>query len=237
MKIQKFDQEKLEQASKYLSSDALFIFVCNALARRSALSTVRMGDGERALIEYANGRGVANFLRNKEWLVEYGLLGADLQKIGNDLKEAAICTDFLCPNISGLMLPKYEILHLLPPKDFFGEGLYAHTWLYMGRVVELMKYDGGIGVVCRNSAKVADRLFMKYGSQLLNMEHADYGSWQDYPRALEAIGKMKVHLILVSAGPSGKRLCVDAARKYGKVVLDTGSALIRHWSVAKTRDI
>lgn len=237
MKIQKYTQDKLEQALKYLSSDALLVFVCDALARRKPLSTVRMGDGERALIDYANGGSTANFLRSKEWLKEYGLLDADLVKIGNDLKEAAICTDFLCPNISGLTLPKYEILHLLPPKDFYCEGLYAHTWLYMGRIEELLKYDGKVAVVCRDSGKVADRMFFKWGNHLLNMEHTDYDSWRDYPRALEAIGKMEANLILVSAGPSGKHLCVEASRKFGKVVLDTGSALIRHWSVSKTRNI
>lgn len=237
MKIQSFTSAQLSQAMKYISCDALFIQVCNALARRIPLSTVRMGDGEKSIIQYLKTGDKTKYLSDNVWLKEYGLLGVDLKQIGQSLIGAAQLTDYMCPNISGLVLPKYEILSVLPPRDYYCEGLYAHTWLYMGRVPELMKYDGGIGIVCRNSKEVADRLFMKYGKLVIGIETFDYDSWKDYDSVLEQIGNTKANLILVSAGPSGKYLCVEASRKFGKVVLDTGSALIRHWSVSKTRDI
>ncbi len=237
MKIQDYSPDKCEQAMKYISCDALLLFVCKALHNRTPLSTVRMGDGEKAIIKYLITGETAKYLIDPIWLKEYGLLGANLKEIGLTLLDSARFSDWMCPNISGLTLPKYEILSLLPPRDYYAEGLYAHTWLYMGRVPELINYSGGIGIVCRQSKEVADRLFMKYGKAGLNAESVDYDSWKDYGNALEAIGKMKANLILVSAGPSGKYLCVEASRKYGKVVLDTGSALVRHWSVSKTRDI
>lgn len=237
MRIQPYSKEARGQALKYYSCDALFLFVCDALSRKQALSTVRLGDGERALIEYVRTGEKSRYLMDPVWLKEYGLLGADLTKVGTSLLNAAKEVDHLCPNIAGLTLPKYEILSVLPPRERYYEGLYAHTWLYMGRIDELMKCPAGIGIVCRSSKEVADRLFMKYGKNLMNAETAEYDSWKDYPAALEAIGKMRTNLVLVSAGPSGKYLCVEAARKWGKVVLDTGSALIRHWSVSKSRNI
>ena len=237
MRIQNYSPQARQEAMKYISCDALLLFVCHALANKNPLSTVRMGDGEKALIKFTKTGEKAHFLSSGEWLLEYGLKGADLKKVGHSLIEAAHTTDYLCPNISGLTIPKYEILSILPPRDFYCEGLYAHTWLYMGRVPELMNYDGGIGIICRNSKEVADRLFMKFGKVVLNAEYADFDSHEDYMPCLEAIGKMKANLILIAAGPSGKLLCVEASRKFGKVVLDTGSALVRHWSVAKTRNI
>lgn len=237
MKIRSYSPEQKTAAMKYVSCDALLLFVCHALHTRAPLSTVRMGDGEKALIKYLQTGETAKYLIDPIWLKEYGLLDADLKKVGQSLLDAAQYADWMCPNISGLTLPKYEILSCLPPRDYYAEGLYAHTWLYMGRVPELMNYEHGIGVVCRNSKEVADRLFMKFGRPVLNAEYIDYDSWKDYGKCLDGIGKMRANLILISAGPSGKFLCVEAAKKYGKVVLDTGSALVRHWSVSKTRDI
>jgi len=234
MNIQEYTQEQKQSALKYISCDALLLLVCDALARSEPFSTVRMGDGERALIRYYRTGQAARFLYDGVWLREYGLFGADLKMVGQQLYEAAINVDCLCPNIAGLTLPKYEILSMLPPRDIICEGLYAHTWLYMGRVPELMSYQGGIGVVCRNSNDVADRLFMKFGR--MDIEATDYGKWEDYSSALDFIGQMKAHMVLVAAGPSGKRLCVEASKKFGKVVLDVGSALVRHWSVSKTRN-
>lgn len=237
MRVQKYSSEMKQSAMKYISCDALLLFVCDAMARRTPLSTVRMGDGERMLIDYYRTGRHGRYSNDPVWLKEYGLWRADLKQIGKSLLDAAQFADYMCPNISGLTLPKYEILSILPPRDFYCEGLYAHTWLYMGRLPEIMNYDGGIAVVCRNSKEVSSRLFAKYKNKGMNSETAEYTSWQNYDGVLEAIGKMKSHLILVSAGPSGKYLCVEAAKKYGKVVLDTGSALIRHWSVSKTRNI
>jgi hypothetical protein len=90
-----------------------------------------------------------------------------------------------------------------------------------------MKYTGGIGIVCRNPDKIINRLYLNYNKS--DYETANYDSWKDYDKCLEEIGKMKSHLILISSGASGKYLCVEASRKFGKVVLDVGSGLMNHW--------
>lgn len=233
MTIKEYDPNNLETAKRWIHSDAMFINIADALARRNPLSTVRMGDGEKAILAVAKGAIPAKFLIDKSWLKEYGLYGADLKRIGENLYEAAKRATFLCPNIVGLSRPKYEILSLLPNRKYYGGGLYAHEWLYMGRVPELINYSGGVGIVCRNADDVKDRLFMKYGKVAMDYETAEYGSFLNYSDALRSIEKMRANLILISAGPSGKMLCVEAAEKTGKVVLDTGSALIRHWSMSK----
>ena len=225
---------QIEQAKRYISCDALFILVMNALARKEPFSVVRMGDGEASILRMRTGGPMAKHLVNKDWLKEYGLLGADMKILMAQLWLATEHSDVYCPNISGLCLTKYEIISLGKQREMYGEGLFAHTWLYMGRVEELMLYEGRIGVVCRNSKDISMRLFNKYSKP--DIEASEYNSWTDYYKCLDEIGKMKSHLILVSAGPSGKYLCVEASKKFGKVVLDTGSALIRHWSVSKVKN-
>lgn len=235
MNIIEVSEFQISQAKKFISTDALFIIVCDALARKKSLSVVRMGDGEKAIILHAKGQDKWSFLNDPKWLKEYGLIDAEIKKVGENLIKAASESDYFCPNIYGIQKGNYDVMGICEPRDYYGEGLFAHTWAYMGRVNALMKYDGGIGVVCRNANEIADRLFMKYGRR--DIEFADYDSWKDYDSALDFIGQMKAHLILISAGASGKYLCVEAAKKYGKVVLDTGSALINFWSISCLRNI
>lgn len=235
MIVKEYNKEELTRAKQYLSSDALLIHVCDALARKKPLSLVRMGDGEKMIVKYSQGEAPHRYLTDKIWLQEYGLWKADLKKVGQDLIKAANEADFFCPNISGLVYPKYEMLSFMPKREQYGEGLFAHSWLYMGRVPELMNYSGGIAVVCRSSINISYDLGKKYNK--IGIHSIDYDSWKDYDRALELISLIPAHLILVSAGASGKYLVVEAAKKTGKVVIDTGSALIRHWSQVKTREI
>jgi len=231
MNLQIYEAEKVATAKKYMSGDAIFILVSNALLMRKPLSLVRMGDGERSIILGVNKR----YLTDKVWLKEYGLVGADFKKVQTSVIKAANEADIFCPNISGLMLDRYEIIPHVNARAFYGSGIICHEWLYMGRVPKLLQHTGGVGVVCRDSQKVANGLCDKYS--IVRMEYADYDSWEDYGAALKFIGGMKANLILCSVGASGKYLIVEAARKFNKVVIDAGSAMIRHWSTKKSREI
>lgn len=227
MIIKQYPECIIDLAKKYISCDALLIITMDAIARKSPLSLIRMGDGEASIMRGAKKA----YLTNEMWLNEYGVKGCDLFSLGEQLKRATEQADWYCPSISGLVYRDYEIISLGANRKQYGEGLFAYTWSCMGRVKELMENSGGVGIVCRNSLEVADRLFMKYGKPALGVECAEYSSWNDYEFALEEIGKMKSHLVLVAGGPSAKMLCVEASKKHGKVVIDIGSALIKNWSV------
>ncbi len=233
MKLTAISDDKIREAHQFLSTDALFVLVGNALRRKHRLSVIRMGDGEKSIIEFSHGAPARHFLLDAGWLTEYGLVGADLSLVGNSLMWAADHADYLCPNPAGLIYPAYDIVPLLAKRAQYGEGLFAHTWAYMGRVNELMKYDGGILVVCRGAAHIADALSSKFRVSVTSVEHA---TWQDHLPALRAIGDSPAHLVLVSAGPAGKELIVEAAERYNKVVIDTGSALRNFWASPSPRN-
>jgi hypothetical protein len=231
--IQPYSDDTLLQARKYLSSDALFLMVCSALARHTPLSVIRMGDGEKAIVDFADGRRPArDFLLKQSWQEEYGLVDANYRQVGADLLYASAYADILCLNTAGLYLPQYAIQQRVAARPFYGEGLFAHSWAYMGRIWHLMKYTGDIVVVCRNAAKVSHDMAVKFSRPFL---YAEYGCWKDYPIVIDAIRYAKPGLVLVSGGPSGKKLCVDMAR-FGMVALDTGSAMLKFWATNSVRN-
>ena len=218
--IQEYSSEKIALAKKMISSDAFYIIVCDALARKQPLSVVRMNDGERMIMEVSKGKVPSHFLTDDNWLKEYGLFRADLVKVGEDLFTAANTADYFAQFISGFFLPNFDVISLINPREIYVDGFYPYLWKNMNRQKELLKYNEGIAVVCRNSKKVAENLSAKYGANIISIE---YDSWKDYPNALEQIGKSNAGLVLCSTGASGKNLNVEVSKKYGKVSLDVGS--------------
>lgn len=228
MKVRSYTDGILALARRYMSSDALFIIVCDAIARGLPMSVVRMGDGERLIIQVSHGAEPVKFLRDPVWLDQYGLLCADLKKVGKQLLLAANQATFFGPNIYGLVHEGYDLHSVTEPRSEYVEGLFAYSWFYMGRVHNLLHYGGPIGIVCRRAEQVGIALGNKYGGGLI-FELSNYDGWRDYEQVLISIGKMQAKLVLCAVGPSGKSLVVEAASAYGKVVLDVGSAMVNHW--------
>lgn len=225
MVIQKFTEEELQIANKFLSPDAFMYVVCDAIAAGKPLSVVGFGDGERSVMVYSKGEKKASYLSDTKYLTEYGLLNADLPTIGQSLFSAAKEADWFCPLISGVYLKAYDCIRICEPRDKYVERLYPYSWIYMGREKELLKHSS-IAVVCRNAIKVAENLQVKY--QTSAIQPIEYNSWEDYDQALRSIAASGANLILCSVGQSGKYMIVEAAKK-GTVVLDVGSALINKW--------
>lgn len=227
MDIKQVSNEQIATAKRFISPDAFFIIVANALCRKEKLSAIRMGDGEKALMLYAQGKPMWDFLRDEGWLKEYGLWGADLKQVGEMLIKAANDADWFCPNIYGVQKGNYDVIGMVKPRQLYVEGLYTYAWGYMGRADTMLKYDGGAGIVCRNAKIVAENLQKKYGIE--KIEYAEYSNWTDYATALQGIMAMKAGLVLCSTGAGGKYLPIEAANITGKVILDAGSAMIKHW--------
>lgn len=214
-------QEQINLAKKFISPDAFLLIVKAALEQNKALSAVGFGDGERSIMINSN----AHYLKNPEYLKEYGLIGANLTEIGKELFKAANEADWFCPLISGITMKDFDCIRIVSPREQYVERLFTYSWYYMQRVDELFK-SYSCAVVCRNSQRIAENLIRKYA--LGSVQAIEYSSWTDCNTALKQIKESKFNLILCSVSQSGKLMIVEAA-KSGKVVLDIGSALINKW--------
>lgn len=227
MLIKGYSENELRLIKKYISCDALLLIICDAIARKKPLSVVRLSDGERSIMKYSIGQSKAHYLNEEKWLKEYGLMGADLKKIGEDLFKASQESDYLCANISGFFNINYGVHDLIQEREVYAEAYYGYVWKNSGRIAELFKENISGGVVTRKAVETAERLKANYNFNAC--ETAVYDSWMDRERVLDEIGNMKSHLILCAGGASIKYLCVEAAKIHNKVVLDAGSALTNIW--------
>lgn len=225
MQIRHYTDEQINLAKRFISPDAFFYIICNALSRKQPLSAVGFGDGEKAVMNYSKGMKKAHYLDNEQYLKEYGIYGADLKKIGEELFLAAEESDFFCPLISGVSMEAFDVIRMSDKRLNYVERLFPYMWYYAGRVDELMKHKG-IALVCRNAKETAKILEEKYKCEILPIE---YDSHKDTIMAYTTIGYISAGLILCATGQSGKYMMVNAAKDYNKVVLDIGSALKNKW--------
>ena len=222
----KLDPESLAFCHKILSSDALGAIVVDRIKNRVPTSVIRTSDGERALMMHAKGAALAPFLCDPMWLKRYGLTGANLKKVGEDLLEAGNHADFLGCTISGLFLGHFKVHHLFPERKQFIDVFFPQLWSATDRVGDILR-AGRVLVLHREQATIVPELSRRY--DLLDVMGATLSSWGDHERLLREVPGMGADLILMSGGPSGKPFAVRLAQQASAVVLDVGEAMQGHW--------
>ena len=216
-------KDELAYCSKVLSSDALATMIVHRVLMGIPTSLIRMSDGERSLIECTKGNPVIPEQQDERWLARYGLLGADLKKVGEKLLEAGRTADYLACSISGVYLPQYRTWEYFPEREVFVDQFFATLWEATDRVgAVLSSAPKGVVVLHREAPQIAARLIARYGIKATGVV---LNSWKDHERILNTTTAQKEQIFLVSGGPAGKWLCVQLAKISGSVVLDIGESM------------
>ncbi|OQA09846.1 MAG: hypothetical protein BWY66_00385 [bacterium ADurb.Bin374] len=223
----KLSAEDWAFTDKILSSDALAAQLITRVKDRVPTSVIRMSDGERAVIKHAKDGSLAGFLKDPVWLKRFGLEGADIRKVGEELLLAGNNADYLACTVSGLYLPQYRVHNLFPDHRQFIDSFYPRMWWATYRVGDVLK-AGQVLILHRNQAALVPKLAERYG--LKGVEGMTLDSWRDQEGLLERVREHPASTVLVSGGPSGKPFCVKLARVAGKVVLDVGEAMTNCWT-------
>lgn len=219
-------EDQLAFTDKMLSSEALAAQIIDRIKRRIPTSVIRMSDGERGIIAHSQGAVMTGFMRNPEWLKRYGLDGADLAQVGNDLLWAGMKADYLACTISGLFWNEYKVDNYFNSRSRFIDQFYPRLWETTGRVGAILR-AGPVLVLHRNHKELVPILTQKY--DLKGATGMPLNSWRDQARLLTALTNHPATTILVSGGASGKPFCVRLAQATGKVVLDVGEQLTTSW--------
>lgn len=205
-----------------IDSDALAIIIIDRIRRRTPTSLIRTSDGERMII---TGSDHYQYLKNKTWLTKYGLLGADISKVRNDLIDAGNTADFLSCTPSGLCEKhsSYRTNDLFNQRDKYFSHFYTTYWKAGNRIEDVVRTPiNGVLLLHREVDTLVPKFINKYK---IKCEGFALNSWEDHNNVIEWVNSKDSELVLVSGGASGKALIVKMARVTGKVVLDVGEAL------------
>lgn len=220
------NDENLAFCNRILSSDALAALLIDRVRRSVPTSLIRLSDGERAYMAYAQGEEKAPFMRDPKWLARYGLTDCDPKKVGRELLECGNQADYLACTISGLFWDIYKLHPYFSNRPQFIDQFWPALMACTDRVGALLR-SGPTLVLHREQHAIVPALRDRYG--LVDCNGMELNSWKDHEGLYEAVGAHHAKLVLVSGGASGKAFIVKLAQKTGKVVLDVGEAMQGCW--------
>ena len=223
-------------ANRYLSAYAFYYLVGDALAERTPISVVRMGDGEREIMEEVTWKCSVGFgdnlvtVRDAEWRQRLGFDGISCDEALKRLTEAAdTCTHF-APSVSGLAMPEFDLSPYFAPRAQLLDNFYVNIWNTEYKV-RLYKAAQNILFIHR-SRGAADALQIRCKNKLgVRVSYLELSNWHQTEDVIEqAIANTDARLVLFAGGPASKYLSPRIAAS-NKVVLDIGNTT-DYWLLA-----
>lgn len=226
------DSEK-EICLNTVSSRAIFAMVGDAIMRKQSLSVVRMGDGEKRILEADPAQPFTEFnSTHDEWNTRLGIAEmpvGDLQK--NIIEAGNTCTHF-APSISGISMPKYFLYDFFQPRDRYFDNFFVNDWT-KDMIRMLFEASGGVFIIHREYQKIIQNFQANYSfTKEVTFDGCTKDNWTDNQAAIEAASESSAQLILFSAGPGGKIIGPRIAQAENKIVIDVGNTLLP-WSEKK----
>lgn len=230
MSLKPLDPNKKELANRYLSAYAFYYLVGDALASRTPLSVVRMGDGELSLLKacqprLAVGRGsevIGEQHRDEEWRTRLGFDGITYADVYRRITEAGNDCSHFAPSVSGLTMPDFELFQYFKPRNQYLDNFFVNIWQTQYKV-DLYKEAGNILFIHR-SRGAADALQIRCKEKLgVRVSYLELNNWRQTEDVIQqAIANTDARLVLFAGGPASKYLSPRIAAS-NKVVLDIGN--------------
>lgn len=216
--------QQLDFTNRIMSSDALAAQVITRIKNKTPTSVIRLSDGERGIIDYALTNKRSWFMTDN-WFKRYGLLGADLKRVGEDLLWAGNNADYTACTISGVFWSEFDVQQYFQNLPRYIDQFYPQLWLATDRVGHVLR-QSKVLVLHREHHMLVPVIKDRYKCDVTGLcldSHKDHTWLTDEVKASDA------GLVLVSGGASGKPFVVRLAQYTGKVVLDIGESLKKDW--------
>ena len=218
-------KDELVYCHKTLSSDALAALVLDAMDRHTPLSVARFSDGELAVLNSGASGKPTGCTTNAVWLKQYGLEGADMKQVAEDLRYAAEHSTFVSPTISGIYLSQFNLYPYMKDRPRYIDAFYVYFWKHADRIESILKAAKSIYIINRDWKKMATAMSGKFGMVGTRITGFPLDNWRQVPDAWADAVAAQAELVLVSGGPAGKRLPADIAQAHPCVALDVGCGL------------
>jgi hypothetical protein len=230
----RLSQQAFEIAQSYISPNAFLALVGDALLRQNSLSVVRMGDGERHLMDWAesNARETVCEAFDKEWRTRMGIDGITNGLLLERIRLAGDTCEYFAPSVSGLTQTAYALHGYFRPRDHYVDNFFVNAWDNEAKA-ELFKAAGHVLLLHANRG-LADAMQIRaknlFGTKV---EYIELSSWEQAERVSRQAMLSEAKLVLFAGGPASKYIAADIAEfsPVPKVVLDLGNTTDK-WTFA-----
>jgi hypothetical protein len=223
----KLDEEQIMHCVDTISSNTFYIMVANAILQKQVLSVVRMGDGEKLLMDLCEGVDMGTGHRDVEdptWMERLGCLGIQPELLYKRLQWAANECTWFAPSVSGIIRPEFSLYDRFDARDRYVDNFFVNQWDDEMKI-NLYKAAGKILFIHRNPLSF-DALKTRCAKIGVEATYIKLENWQQTDDVIAQAQADEAPLVLFSAGPAGKYIGHHIARwsKIPKVTLDLGNS-------------
>jgi hypothetical protein len=228
MNLRTLTPEERDLCRRVMSAEALYGVVVDALLRRDSLSVIRVSDGEKAALDYCEGRVTSEPMLccDEGFRARFGVQGMDCRTCVDRIYSAAEECSHFAPCL-GFHDLRYALLPYFRHPIYYSEGpvlcseLYQYQWSLRMRIA-LTRAAHRVVVINRDPAVAANISIMRYPN--LATYHVPLTNWDGAEQAMEAAIYHKPDLVLMSAALGSKFIGPKISRACSAVVLDIGQA-------------
>lgn len=211
-----------------ISTSTFYMLVADALLSNEALSTVRMGDGEKLLMDYCEGYPSNPQDRNvhdEDWMRRLGVFGIDKELLKLRLENAANECTWFGPSISGIIRPEFELYHRFRARERYVDNFWCNAWTDEMKI-NLYKAAGKVLFIHRNPLSF-EALKIRAAKIGVEASYIQMDNWSQAHDVIAQANENDAPLVIFSAGPAAKfighRIATgDYSRP--KVTLDLGNS-------------
>lgn len=222
-------------AHRTMSAWAFYYIVGETLANRQSLSTVRMGDGERKLLdacvkaamEGRNDTIVTDY--DEAWRARMGIEGITYGELYKRIRRAGTECSHFCPNISGITQDNYSVYDFFDDRRMYVDNFWVNIWTQQAQA-ELYKAAGRVLFIHRNP-NTYNALAKRAKEQLgVQVDFIQMENWTQSQNVMNRALGNPSPLVLFAGGPASKYISPDIAAHTKKVVLDIGNS-VDQWTL------
>lgn len=235
-KIAPLSLEGRELCFNTIGPNTFYMLVADALATKSPLSVVRMGDGEYHFLT-DNGPLEAPVEPHPsfdvKWLQKLGCEGISRGALRERLYHAAINCHYFAPSVSGIQREEFNLYQFFPPRGRYVDNFFINAWDDNLRI-SLFKAAKHI-LFIHSNPNTANALQIRARAGLgVKVDWIPLSSWQQTEDVLRKANQNDAPLVLLCTGPAGKYLGPEIAIKGSipKVCIDLGNGA-DHWTLEK----
>lgn len=224
---------QLELCSKTMSPRAFYQVVLNAMDDKKPLSVVRMGDGERLLMDMTQGDASDEILVRpgyEKWMKMLGLVGISKYEMHRRLVYAERTADYFAPSVTGLYNEGFNLYDSFRNRKVYVDNFFVNDW--ETSMKETLFRKAGHVLCIHANPHTADSMQLRVQANLnVKVSYIPLSNWDQSERVIEAASKNDAPLVLFSGGPACKYIgyVISRGGNLPKVVLDLGNAM-DHWT-------
>jgi glycosyltransferase GT-like protein len=225
--------KRFDTAHHIISPRAFFQIVLDALQTKKPLSVVRMGDGERLLMDLTKNDVTSQLLTRpgcEEWMKALGLEGITKKEIRRRLLSAERNADYFAPSVTGLYNDGFNLYDIFPKRKSYVDNFFVNDWEEEMKI-KLFKEAGHVLLIHANP-HTADSMQLRVQANLgVKVEYIHLSNWSQSESVIDRAAANDAPLVLFSGGPACKYIgyIISRGGYKPKVVLDLGNAA-DHWT-------